>query len=83
MKLKARDIVPGWPRGRSTELVFPSSDAPYWRDWWFAHCGEHRPNAAYHRAQQAMVPRPQVAKRRAQRIGATPHNSGTHRRAVV
>lgn len=59
MKLKARDIIPGWPRGRST--------ADMWPDWKSVDMGEvFWPNRAekiaelkldreYHEAQQQMV----------------------------
>lgn len=52
VKLKARDIIPGWPKGRTTVsgdrwLNYP----PWWRNW----SEEEFQNIRYHQQQAAMA----------------------------
>lgn len=58
MKVKARDIIPGWPKGRSTWAYTPSR----WdTEWAKVYCMqpeamvELRENVKYHEQQQKMV----------------------------
>jgi hypothetical protein len=59
--MKARDIIPGWPRGRSTTTAFYNGvwktvDAwPYWLRFSVAMIEQWKMDAEYHRAQQKMV----------------------------
>jgi hypothetical protein len=60
MKLKARDVVAGWPRGRSTSPMF--QDWQYetlWTGFWAVATGrkaeDHERDRGYHRGQADLV----------------------------
>jgi hypothetical protein len=60
MGMKARDIIPGWPRGRSTSSF--EGNWAYVNDGFFFRCSDEmraslRLDAEYHRGQQAMMER--------------------------
>jgi hypothetical protein len=60
MKLKARDIIAGWPRGRTTSVMFQSWQyETYWAGLWKKASGitlkEHTRNVEYHFWQSVMA----------------------------
>lgn len=66
MKLKARDIIPGWPRGRSTITCYSNDLWKYsrWNDYWFLikrisadSLVDLKQDYNYHQKQQEMVNR--------------------------
>lgn len=67
MKVKARDIIPGWPRGRSTSAQSPSElgeigfmifGRSYWQPGDFTHLAlDIIANVQYHQRQAEMLNR--------------------------
>lgn len=72
MKLKARDLIPGWPRGRSTVVL---NDPWLHSIWWWTFCNhpserhielkrrEVSDDRAYHAGQSEMVERYKYGKK--------------------
>jgi len=60
VKLKARDIIPGWPKGRSTSTFILNRDDLVWCLWlnranYHKSFFEMKASVEYHEAQQRMM----------------------------